>query len=166
MIQIIKPSGFPSVLKGRYLLLDTNVFIDALIHPKEFTQLFNELKANNVVLVTLKVVLAEFIKGANDEKKFQEKRETVENIIDAYLPIREEICDEAIDLITKYKEEGKAVSITDYILGAYLKKYSGSVYLLTKNISDFPCNIFTLQTYFNIFHRRAIHNYGVYGYNK
>lgn len=77
---------FFDILKGKHLLLDTSVFIDASIHETEFAGLFNKLRDNNTTLVTIALVLFEFLKGAPDITKFKAKKASVEKIIDAYLP--------------------------------------------------------------------------------
>lgn len=160
-MKIVTPTDFLSVLKGNYLLLDTNVFIDDLIHPNEFGQFFNNLKDNDVTLVTVHAVLAEFVKGATDEKKLAEKREIIEKIIETYLPFREDAYNDLIKLIGNMQEDGKTASITDLMLGTMLMQYPRKLLLMSKNITDFPTNIFTLRTFCHLVHRKTIHIYGI-----
>lgn len=163
-MKIITPDGFLQILKNKTILLDTNVFIDAFKNPKEFTKLFNGLKENGVVLVTMDTVLIEFTKGAFDSKKFEDKKRFVKEIIETFLPIDKEILDDSLSFVDFYKEEGKDVSVTDFILAGCLAKFGKNIFLMTKDIKDFPTNIFEMETYFNLFHRKAIHNYGIYRY--
>lgn len=166
-MKIVTPQDFLLILKNKFLLLDTSVFIDAQISPVEFDKFFNQLKENGTTLMTIDAVLLEFIKGAQDVKKLKEKREFVEQIVESYLHEDRKIFSYAFKLVELYKEEGKGVSMTDFILGATLMYYHrNNLFLLTKNPSDFPTNIFTLKTYLNLFHRKAIHSYGVYSFEE
>ncbi|MBI3069827.1 MAG: PIN domain-containing protein [Candidatus Levybacteria bacterium] len=161
-MKIITPQDFHSATSGKHILLDTSIFIDAFLHPSEFAEFFNKLKDRNCTLVTIKPVLIEFVKGTTTDKKLDEKKSFVESIIESYLPVTDDIFDNSLDLIEQYRIEGKDLSLTDFILGGVVLKYKRSIYLLTKDISDFPTNIFTMLTYFNLFHRKAIQNIGVY----
>lgn len=161
-MEIITPQDFHSVTNGKHILLDTSIFIDAFLHPSQFGDFFNRLKDNNCTLVTIKPVLLEFVKGATTDKKFDEKKGFVDSIIESFLPITDDILDNAFDLVKEYRIEGKDLSLTDFILGGIAVKYKRSIYLLTKDISDFPTNIFTRITYFHLFHRKAIHSFGLY----
>jgi len=163
-MKIIIPIDFFSNLKGVPLLLDTNVFIDAFLRPTEFGKFMNQLRENRITLVTLDAVRMEFLKGAPNEQKYKEKKAFFEQMVDVYLPVRKDILDNADKLLQLYKEDGKSLSITDLLLGATLMHYKTNLFLLTKNTTDFPTNIFTLVTYVNLLYRKGIHTYGVYQY--
>ena len=163
-MDIIKNSDFLSVTKNRHILLDTTVFIDASGSPVKFANLFNELKDNGCVLVTLECVLTEFIKGGSDEKKLEEKRQYVEDVVDAFLPLTNDIARMATKLAKLYKEDGKGVSVTDFFLGAMIMQYK-KMLLMTCNITDFPNNIFTLDTFITLVHRKAIETCGFYSFS-
>ena len=163
-MNIIRPLDFFQIIKGNHLLLDTNVFIDAFHHPGEFAKLFNELKDNNITVVTIDVVVIEFLKGASEIKKLEEKKKYVEKIIDAVLPIDKEIIDNVNKLLDIYKIEAKDVSIVDLLLGGVLVKYGKNIFLMTRDIKDFPGNIYRLETYLTLIQRKSIQNYGIYRY--
>lgn len=163
-MNIIKNSDFLSVTRDRHILLDTTVFIDASSSPVKFANIFNELKGNGCVLVTLECVLTEFIKGGSDEKKLAEKRQYVEDIVDAFLPITREVTQNATKLAELYKEDGKKVSVTDFFLGAVIMQYK-KMLLMTCNITDFPTNIFNLETFITLVHRKAIETCGLYSFS-
>ncbi|MBI4097384.1 MAG: type II toxin-antitoxin system VapC family toxin [Candidatus Levybacteria bacterium] len=119
------------------------------------------------MLATIDAVILEFIKGAQSNEKLKEKKKFVEQIIESYLHEDRKIFSYAFKLVEMYKEEGKSVSMTDFILGATLMYYhKNNLLLLTKNPSDFPTNIFKLKTYMNLFHRKAIQSYGVYSFEQ
>lgn len=164
-MNIIKSSGFLSVTKDRHILLDTTVFFDAISAPVKFANLFNELKENGCILVTLQVVLTEFIKGGADENKLKEKRQYVEDIIDASFPITDDIAQNTSRLAEIYKEDGKTVSITDFFLGSMLMKYP-TMLLMTCDTSDFPTNLFKLETHAAFVYRKGIKTCGLYSFLK
>lgn len=163
-MDIIKAPNFLSQTKNKHLLLDTSIFIDGLINPSEFQKLFDELKDNKCALVTIVPVMVEFVKGAQNIQKFEIKKSYLEGIIDSYLPLREEALVNLEKLVKNYKEDGKSTSIVDFLLGSILAFYAPHVLLLTKNIHDFPTNIFKLESYFLLNHRKALQVYGVYSY--
>ena len=163
-MKLILSPDFLFKTKDKQVLCDTNVFIDALVHPVQFGTFFNQLKENNVQLTTIYAVLMEFVKGV-PATKFQERIVFIEQVIGNYfLPITKEMYDSSLSLIALHKEEGRGVSITDLLLGGALMQDQNNLLLLTKNISDFPRNIFTLETFCHLLHRKAIQNYGVYSF--
>lgn len=163
-MKIILPSDFFSIVKDKHILLDTTVFIDALTNPTSFVSFLNQLKNSNVTFVTLDVVIVEFTRGAQDERRFREKNKFIEQIIETCLPVTDQISKDAIELANEYHLEGKGVSITDFLLGATLKDYKDNLLLMTRNTNDFPINIFDLSTCFNVVHNRGIFAYGLYSY--
>lgn len=165
-MKIVIPQEFFPTLKNSYLLLDTNVFIDAFHNPSEFGEFFNELKDNGVTLVTIDTVLIEFTKGSSEPKKLEEKKEYLEKLIDAVLPVDKIVVNHTIELLKRYKIEAKDISIADLLLGGMIVKYSGKMFLMTKDIKDFPTNIYSLETHLNIVRRKSIHNYGIYRFLK
>lgn len=165
-MQIIIPIDFFSILKDKLLLLDTNVFIDISINPTQFTKFFTELKSNNITLATIDLVKIEFFKGAPNTERYKSKKELMDQILDVTLPLTENLTMNSFDLIQRYKEEGKAISVTDIFLGATLMSYPSETCLLTKNTNDFPINIYTFVTYMNLLKRKSIQSYGVYEFGK
>lgn len=162
-MDIIKSSDFLSITENHYILLDTTVFIDALGAPAKFAKIFNELKDNGCILVTIECVLTEFIKGGADENKLKEKRQFVEETVEAMLPITQDILQNTSKLAEIYKEDGKKVSITDFLLGAVLMKYP-SILLMTCNTTDFPTNIFEIKTFLTFIRRKAIETCALYSF--
>ena len=163
-MDIIKNLDFLSVTEDRHILLDTTVFIDASSSPVKFANLFNELKDNGCVLVTLECVVTEFIKGGADEKKLDEKRQYIEDIVDAFLPVTNDIAQMATKLAKLYKEDGKGVSVTDFFLGAMSMQYK-KMLLMTCNFTDFPTNIFKLETFLTLVKRKSIITCGFYSFS-
>ncbi|MDP3724412.1 MAG: type II toxin-antitoxin system VapC family toxin [bacterium] len=158
------PPDFYQVTEHARLLLDTNFFIDALNHAEEFQDFETRLKARGVTFVTIEPVLIEFLKGASNTQEIKKRKDIIENLIDAYLPVNKEIFRHIQVLISRYGQEGKEVSLTDFLLGGALMKYTKGTFLVTRDIRDFPTNIFTRATYFYVAQRRSIQFYGLYQY--
>ena len=163
-MKIITPSDFFQIFKNKHILLDTSVFIDAFLNPVRFGEFFNNLRAQETTLVSLDVVKTEFLKGAPTVEKYNQKKEFFDQIADACLPITNETFINLYKLVQMYKEDGKSLSVTDLFLGATLMQYKGSLFLLTKNTTDFPTNIFNLESYINISYTKGLHTYGVYNF--
>lgn len=163
-MEIIVPTEFYSTVNNCHLLLDTNVFIDASISPTIFGAFFDQLRKHNVTLVSIDPVILEFIKGSQNTDKYSQKLEYINSIIDTCLPLPKEIFEITKKLAADYKEEGKSVSITDFLLGACLAHYSHNLLLISKNTNDFPTNIFQLKSHINLIKRKSIQSYGVYTY--
>lgn len=161
-MKIITPQGFFQTFKDKHILLDTSVFIDSFLHPAEFGQFFNSLRAQGSTLVSLDAVKIEFLKGAPNAEKYKQKEDFFDEIIDTCLPITSDTLLNLYELVQKYGEGGKSLSITDLFLGAILMQYKSSLFLLTKNTTDFPTNIFNLKSYINISYTKGLHTYGVY----
>lgn len=161
-MKIITPQDFFQTFKNKYILLDTSVFIDSFLHPAEFGKLFNNLKAQGATLVSLDAVKIEFLKGAPNAEKYKQKEDFFNEIIDTCLPITNDTLLNLYELVQKYREEGKNISVTDLLLGAILMQYKSNLFLLTKNTTDFPINIFDLKSYMNISYTKGLHVYGVY----
>jgi len=166
-MKIVLPVEFFLVIKDKHLILDTSVFIDAFSHIKDFGVLFNQLKVqHNVTLVTTEHVLIEFLKGSTTETRLDEKKAFFEKIIDAYLPCRPDLLKNLLELLKLYKIDSKDLSLTDLYLGALLVKYRKNIFLLTKDLTDFPTHIFNRATYATLLEANSIRNYGVYNFDQ
>ena len=164
MTKIIPQANLIPVIKNKHLLLDTNVFIDTLLNPHPFLDFLNDLKKQQVTLSTIDMVKMEFLKGAINEQKYNEKVSLIESIIDNTISITPDIHKNVYTLIKKYNLEGKSSSITDLYLGAYLMKYGKKLFLLTRNTADFPQNVFDVVSIINVTYFKGIHSYGIYQY--
>jgi len=161
-MKIVIPQDLFSAIKNKHLLLDTNVFIDTSVHFNDFFNFISKLKGQNITLVTIDLVKIEFLKGAPTIQKYKEKNELIEKIIDYTIPITSDINNNVFESIKKYELYGKALSETDLFLGACLMKYKKDLFLLTRDTTDFPLNIFELVSVVNMIYTKGIHSYGVY----
>ncbi len=89
----------------------------------------------------------------------------INSIVDNIIPVTPDINENVYTLIKQYKLDGKASSITDLYLGAYLMKYKKNLFLLSKNTTDFPQNIFEAKSIINVTYIKGIHSYGIYQYS-
>ena len=163
-MKIITPPNFFQVIENKHLLLDTSVFIDTSLNLRVFGDFLNKLKDNGNTLVSLDAVKIEFLRGAGNITKYEEKKQLFEKICEACLPIIAGVFDNVYSLIQSYKEDGKGISITDFLLGATLMYYKKNLFLLTKNTTEFPLSIFKLKTLLNLSHKKGLHSYGVYSF--
>ncbi|MBI2611344.1 PIN domain-containing protein [Candidatus Gottesmanbacteria bacterium] len=163
---LYSPTLIPT-LEGKYLLLDTNIFIDSYIKPHLFTSFFNDLKKADITLTTIDLVKCEFLKGSPTEEKYNEREIFITDITNnTILPITKETYELAYNLIKLYKVEGSAVKITDLFLGACLMQYKKNIFLLTRDTTDFIQRIFELSFIVNVPHTKGILTYGIYQYIK
>jgi len=80
-MEIVYPTQFISSLRGKHLLLDTNVFRDAVSRSTDFSRFFNNLKQNDITLVTVDFVRLELLKGSVNETKYKEKEKLIAEIV-------------------------------------------------------------------------------------
>lgn len=162
-ITLIKPEDLLASLKNKHLLLDTSVFIDAFLHPVEFTDFFNECKQHDVFLTTVKPVIVEFTKGVKDNRSLKERLEFVESIIDLQLPVHPKVNEVLIpQLVKSYGQIGRGLSYVNFILGGLINKHKRDLLLMSKNPADFPLSIFDLNNHLIIKMNRALQIYGIY----
>ena len=161
-MKIEYPPDFLSILKNKHLLLDTNVFIEAFAAPSEFGKFFNKLKDSDVTVVTLRLVEVEFLRGAASRSKQNEKKKFMDDIVDTYLPMPLDFVDDVLLVMERLGNDSKASSVTDLVLGSSLAKYKNGLFLMTKDLSDFPTNVFERISYMNLLKPKAIHTFGIY----
>jgi len=164
-MEIIKQPNLFSLLKNKHILLDTNILIDSLIKPSVFESFFQELRDNNVTITSIHPVAVEFLQGAANKERLEEKQEILNQIIEAYLPLTKDIIDNVYKLIELYGADGKGMEMTDFLLGGTLMQYPNKLFLFTKNTSDFPMNIFNFISVINFPNHKSIQTYGIYMYS-
>lgn len=165
-MEITYSPQFISSLSKKHLLLDTNVFRDAVNNHSAFRDFFNELKTADVTLVTIDSVKYELLKGSANSRKYEEKEILIREIVDATLPFTSHTSELIYELIREYGIDGTALSITDLTLGANLKQYKNNIYLMSRDTTDFMQNIFDLAFIINASYKKGIFTYGVYQYIK
>lgn len=164
-MEIILPQDFLQITRNKHILIDTCMLIDAFGHNKEFGNFFNKLKDNDSTLITTSLVLNEFLKGSSTDEKFNNKKEFVLDIVESILPTVD--VQEYIEiLIRKYGIESKDLSEADLNLGGSLARYGKNIFLLTRDLSDFPTTIFSRVSFLNVSFSKGVFVYGLYSYIK
>lgn len=164
-MNIYYPENLFKLLKDKWLLLDTNVFIDSFNFdkPKEYISFFNDLKENNTELSTIDGVCFEFLKGSKNQAVYTKKQEHIEDIIDSKLPFRDNR--ESIEILIKlYGVDGGSMQMVDLHLGAQLLQYKEKIFLMTRDVRDFSQSIFSLQSTVSFSTGKTIFTYGIYTY--
>jgi len=87
--------------------------------------------------------------------------------VEATLPIEPQIIENAFLLVQAYRDKGKDVSATDFLLGATLMKYKHSnMFLFTKDHSDFINTLFDRTFYFITEHEYSVQVYAFYKFSE
>lgn len=159
-------------LKSRFLILDTNVFIDAS-KPEgraAFADFFTRLHSGGCLVVTITAVAIEFLKGARNFTEMRQLKDYLETVCNGVLILHEErdAANQSFiepELVLSYGERARLVSYTDYLLAKALKKYKTAA-LLTSNHKDFPTSVFDREEMV-ILHKEAdVTSYGVYRFSE
>lgn len=169
MIKIIVGRDFIETVRGKFILLDTNIFIDSSTttfkeHLVDFLQ--HKIEAT---LFTIDTVYLEFVKGSQDDQVFLNRESFLKQFVDNNIvPLTTQVQQDMVDIIKNMKQGGAKASYVDISLGAFIKQYSEkqNTLLLTKNVTDFPLNIYDLKSSFTIFHNSTAHTYGLYSFRK
>lgn len=145
------------------LLIDTNFLIDYFSDESKYSELLLIIKREGCTLLTIDFVRCEFIRTKNAyyiKKKVDFFKKTIEGI----LPVDKEISDLLQPTIEQYGESSLGVSVVDFYLACFLKRYK-SLYLLTRNHKDFPTSIFSRSHIFHIELEKDIRTYALYSFN-
>ena len=160
MMKIIYSPKFFTDLRNQHLLLDCSFFIDSSSHKVEFEEFISLCRENNITLVTIELVKAEFLKGAESTSKYDIKRDFLDDVVDSMLPVPPLVLSKQLpELVKRYGEMGKGTSIVDFMLCATLHYYQTGLFLLTKNPKDFPNTVTDLHSYFLLYNTRALQPY-------
>ena len=156
-MKIIYSPKFFTDLRNQHLLLDCSFFIDSSSHKVEFEEFISLCRENNITLVTIELVKAEFLKGAESTSKYDIKRDFLDDVVDSMLPVPPLVLSKQLpELVKRYGEMGKGTSIVDFMLCATLHYYQTGLFLLTKNPKDFPNTVTDLHSYFLLYNTRAL----------
>ncbi len=138
-------------LRGNFILLDTNILIDAIKYQEQFGALFSDIRKNNCSPVVEPVIEFEFYRGARNNKElclFKEFIEETHGKEPDRLNRPNEDTFKLAQLISAiaYRTDNKALNLADCIIAAQIAKYVGNnlgrLFLATQNHSDFPPAIF------------------------
>lgn len=159
------------ILRGRYVLLDTNVVINFGRYRRFYQNFIDVLREHDITPVISPIVRAElfaFVRSDEDAEKVN----ALINLLsdnrpdDIKMPFVNNI-DLAIKLGRKYQEREtplKHIQLPDLLIGAELARYQkgGNLYLATENHNDFPVPIYTRHGIETIDCEKSIHTIGFY----
>lgn len=163
-----------SILKDKYLLLDTNILINCSKFPPLFKGFLNKLIDNDITPVIDHTVRFEFLRKADSAYQ----RTVLEAFLNSLfpnvmeLPFNKETVTDAIDFANIYAwKKEKAISLADCFLASAMKKFNEKatnplLYLATENHKDFPEYVFKRIGIETVERTRTdIHNIGVYEFD-
>lgn len=148
-----------SDLSGKFIFVDTNIFISVLNFPEEMGQLFKELKSADCSLITIPQVLFEFTRGSDNLDLFNKRQKFIQDLASIY-PIERHFEEERAAVIVLQRILGSS-SYTDFLLSLALCKFSDS-YVISENHKDFPLQIFNREFVITVDTDKEIRNYGLY----
>ena len=134
--------------KNSWIVLDTNFLIDFYSKEDRFAIYFDKLRSKNNTIVTIDLVKTEFIRTKNKDV-LEKKVNFFNKVVEDLLPLDQETLKLIQPTMEKYGNDMDGMEIVDIYLACVIQRYS-TVYLLTKNHSDFPCRLFDRTYIFNV----------------
>lgn len=166
-MRIETSTEFYKNLEEKYLLLDTSVFIDCLMegNGNKFKTFIQDIKKRRISLMIPHEVKIEYLKGSKSAIEFEQRKKLVDEVIDYIIPIPEDLPAYTEKICLEMGQRGAKANYVDILLGSLLIKYP-QLRLLTKNITDFPSNVYTMEGFVTMIYESSILNYGLYKYHK
>ena len=134
-------------IQNKSIVLDTNTFVEGYSNPDEFSVLLSELAQEGCSVTTIDAVRIEFLsKNRNVQELSRKVAFYGEALTYPELPTRtfEPQLQEA-SLLYAFGKQAQAFKAVDFMITAAMKKYSGSVLLLTNDHHDFTSQLFDLK---------------------
>ena len=151
-------------LKDYHIFLDTNVFIYASKNESFFNFLVDLKNDANCSFTTIQSVVFEFTNNSDTAKKYNERIEFLNSIVDSVNPVT--FINSIPDFyIVMSRVNGQNKAYTDFLLAACLYNFRRSkVALLTADLKAFPA--FYPRTHIlAVDHDKEIKNFGVYQFD-
>lgn len=155
------------VLRSKYLLLDTNFIIDALIFRAQAIELIERFRDLACELITTPAVITEFLGGTKDKGDFEAKVRHLEILFGkplakiVSLVVGKDF--PAQDAFLAFSRQCNKFGTTDFELYLTLKKFStGGLLLVTRNHSDFTNKICDRVGFITLLGNKEIRTYGMY----
>ena len=169
-MKIFLPTETLSVVKEKYVFVDTCVFLDfAYLNQKgkeAFMDGLNLLTKENCVFMVIEPVAIEFFIGSNEED-LKLKKEYLEKMnIQPILSSKVLNIEKREELLLEYGNSARGnLSYVDLCLGTAVKQFSKSL-VMTRNYKDFSERIFECTALFSICLDKDIKTYGFYQYGR
>lgn len=169
-MKIFLPHDTLLVVKEKYIIVDTCLFLEFAFLTKEEKSLFidglNLLRGVGCSLLTIEPVETEFYIGSNIQD-LEVKKEYLKLMkIETVYPQRLLDAEAKEKLLVEYGDMVKgSLSYVDFCLGIAAKQFPKSL-ILTRNYKDFPGRVFQCVALFSISLDKNIKTYGFYQYGK
>lgn len=167
---ILPSTGLTSLLVGKILFLDTNVFVGALLCDDLALFLADLRKSSESQVLTVSSAVYEFTRGSKTLEEFNDKREFVNDLTDRVMPVGpllENSKNDVFSLVMSRMVSSRDSDYTDFLLATCLYQYSRleSVYLMTSDVRSMPRNIFDVVGSVTCSDKEALRHYVVYCLN-
>lgn len=142
------PPKLGDLKKGgkEYILCDSNVWISSSDENFQSDAVFAIIKSNGFTILGFHIQTLEVMATKNDQERIT-RQDYQNKHIEYNLPLTEDISKDA-DLIQQKLFSMRCFpGAVDLYLAAILKKYSDSLYLLTRDSKDFPVSLFPRKGY-------------------
>ena len=140
------------LLRGKHLLLDTNILINYTIHPREMEEVRLRLEEHEAIPILDELVRFEYIRGAASPQEIESLKKflitlfglTPETVDTPQFPVTQEIINFATDIANVYACKLKKLNVPaiDCFLAAQMRKYRSRLLLVTSDHKDFPPLLF------------------------
>ena len=162
----IKPTVF-SLLTDSFLLIDSNFIIDAYRFTEEFNTLINKISDVNCTLFSIDAIKYEFTKGSKSIVEHQKKLKYYSSIIKATLLVDKNIHNNQQIILNTLLSRSKDLSYPDSLLLGTLMKYDNNkTFLLTRDRTDIPIDIFPIKASIALYAEGKNIFYSIYSFNK
>lgn len=148
-ISIEDLSKSTSILKNKFLLIDTSFLIDSIKYLSAFDNFLELVQQSNCSLFTIDAVLYEFTQG-RPAKEYKDRIDYIDHFLEAIIPLPPQASTEVSDLSKAMFHKNAHISYTDMLLLVTLMKYSHNTYLLTKDRTDIPISLFPIVMSFAV----------------
>jgi predicted nucleic acid-binding protein len=146
---------FKKIITGQFVIIDTNILIEAFPKDDYFQDFFEFLKDCNCSIVNSELVNFEFMRSGYLPEMVgpREKEKFLKKINAGDLPPKIHLLEEALEIARVYSHQGirkGQISLVDCCIGALLRQYGKKLFLATMNHSDFPICLFDREYIFPI----------------
>lgn len=168
---ILPSTGLISLLTGKIIFLDTNVFVGALLSDDLALLLADLRSSQQSQVLTISSAVYEFTRGSKTLEEFNDKREFVNGLTDRVISVGrllENPKNDVFSLVMSRMVSSKDSDYTDFLLATCLYQYSRleKVYLITSDLRSMPRDIFDVVGSITCSDKEALRHYVVYCLNE
>jgi predicted nucleic acid-binding protein len=163
-------------IRGKHLLLDTNLLIYNVKNEEIFTLFFERIFDLNVKSVIDQTIKFEFLRGCTTQEDLQAKQEYLDLLLGSNrmeLPVDKSVFEKARLISNIYSRKNikyaKQISFGDCLIAAQMIKYNSKrneLFIATTDNSNFPTFIFNRVDVITLHDDNNIFNIGIYSINQ